>query len=208
MSGVSNIIEIINAKTAEKEQEIVKEAEKHKKLKLEEAQRRAEDTASAITKKAELQATSELAKYEASAKLQGKYKMLEAKDAIITEVLSSTQEKIEGIVGKAEYKKILIRLITDASKALAVDTLELILPKDHTKHVDLAEIEKVVAKERGKKTKITISKETIRSKGGAIIRTTDGARWVDNTFEARFERFESKARNKIASILFDEEDKK
>ena len=35
MSGISNIIEIINAKTAEKEKEIIEEAEKHKKTKLE-----------------------------------------------------------------------------------------------------------------------------------------------------------------------------
>ena len=207
MSGITNIIEIINTKTAEKEKEIISEAEKHKKMKLEEAQRKAEDEASAITKKAELQANSELVKYEASAKLKGKYKMLEAKDAQITEILSSTQEKVEGVVGKAEYKKILTRLITDACKALAVDQVELILPKGHASHVDTAEIEKIVAKERGKKTKLTISKETIRSKGGVIIRTMDGARWVDDTFEARFERLESKARDTIASILFDDEDK-
>ena len=208
MSGISNIIEIINTKTTEKEKEIIEEAEKHKKLKLEEAQRKAEETAAAITKKAELQATSELAKYQASAKLQGKYKMLESKDSIITEVLSATQSKIEGMVGKAEYKKVLLRLITDASMALAVDTLELILPPNHTSHVDIAEIEKVVAKERGEKTKFIISKETIRSTGGVIIRTTDGVRWVDNTFEARLERFETKARDTIVSILFDDVDKK
>ena len=207
MSGISNIIDIINAKTAEKETEILEEAEKHKKMKLDEAQRKAEEIASAITRKAELQATSELAKYEASAKLKGKYKMLEAKDAQITEILSSTQEKIEGIVGKAEYQKILTRLITDACKALKEDTLELVLPKSHESHVDIAEIEKIVAKEGNKKTKLTISKETIRSKGGAIVRTPDGTRWVDNTFEARLERYESIARDKIASILFDEEDK-
>ncbi|MGY5879380.1 MAG: V-type ATP synthase subunit E family protein [Candidatus Thorarchaeota archaeon] len=207
MSGISNIIEIINAKTAEKEKGIIEEAEKQRKLKLEEAQRKADDTASAITKKAELQANSELAKYEASAKLKGKYKMLEAKDAQITEILSSTHEKIEGLVGKAEYKKILMRLITDACTALAVDQVELILPKGHSSHVDIAELEKVVAKERGKKTKLTISKEPIRSKGGVKIRTIDGTRWVDNTFESRFERFETEARDKIASILFDEEDK-
>ncbi|TFG28018.1 hypothetical protein EU528_11880 [Candidatus Thorarchaeota archaeon] len=207
MSGISNIIDIIDTKTTAKEQEILNEAEKQKQLKLQEAQKKAEETASAITKKAGLQAKSELAKYEASAKLQGKYKMLEAKDAIITDILSDTQEKIEGIVGKAEYKKVLTRLIIDACKALADDELDLILPKNHASHIDLAEIEQAVAKERGKKTKLTISKETVRSKGGVIIRTTDGTRWVDDTFEARLERLESKARDTIASILFGDVDK-
>ncbi|TFH04815.1 MAG: hypothetical protein E4H14_13935 [Candidatus Thorarchaeota archaeon] len=207
MSGISNIIEIINAKTAEKEKEIIEEAERQKKLKLEEARRKADETASSITKKAELQATSELAKYQASAKLKGKYKMLESKDAIITEVLSATQEKIESIVGKADYKKILTRLIVDASMALKEDKLDLVLPKGHEKYLDIAEIESLVAKERGKKTKFTISKETIRSKGGVKIRTLDGTRWVDNTFESRLVRFENKARDTIASILFGDVDK-
>jgi V/A-type H+-transporting ATPase subunit E len=207
MSGITSIIEIINTKTSEREKGIIEEAEKNKQIKLEEAKRKANETASAITKKAELQATSELVKYEASAKLKGKYKMLEAKDAQITEVLISAQDKIESIVGKAEYKKVLARLITDACKTLADDQLDLVLPKGHESHVDIAEIEKAVAQERGKKTKLTISKDNIRSKGGAIIRTTDGTRWVDNTFEARLERLETKARDTIASILFEEEDK-
>ncbi|TFG99643.1 hypothetical protein E4H12_02050 [Candidatus Thorarchaeota archaeon] len=207
MSGISNIIEIINARTAEKEKEIIEEAERHKKLKLEEAQRKGEETALSITQKAELQATSELAKYQASAKLKGKYKMLESKDAIIREVLSATQEKVESIVGKAEYKKMLNRFIVDASMSLAEDQLELILPKGHESYVNIAEIESAAAKERGKKTKFTISKETIRSKGGVKIRTIDGTRWVDNTFESRFVRFENKARDTIASILFGDVDK-
>ncbi|MBE0527406.1 MAG: hypothetical protein IH631_10715, partial [Candidatus Thorarchaeota archaeon] len=160
-----------------------------------------------ITQKAELQATSELAKYQASAKLKGKYKMLESKDAIIREVLSATQEKVESIVGKAEYKKMLNRFIVDASMSLAEDQLELILPKGHESYVNIAEIESAAAKERGKKTKFTISKETIRSKGGVKIRTIDGTRWVDNTFESRFVRFENKARDTIASILFGDVDK-
>lgn len=208
MSGISNIIEIINTKTAEKEKEIISEAERHKQIKLEEAKRRADESASTITKKAELQAKSEISKYEASAKLKSKYKMLEAKNLLINEVLASAQEQMESIIGKAEYKKVLTRLIVDASKVLSQEKLELILPKNHASHVDIASVEKDIAKETGKKTKITISKETIRSKGGVIIRTLDNSKWVDNTFEARLEMFENKARDKISSILFESKDEK
>jgi len=173
MSGIKNIIEIINSKTAEKEEEIISEAEKHKQIKLKEVKRRADESASAITKKAELQAESEITKYEASAKLKSKYRMLEAKDALINEVLTSVQEQMESIIGKAEYKKVLARLIVHGCKSLSQDKLEVILPKSHASHVDIEAVEKTVAKETGKKTKISISKETIRSKGGVIIRTMD-----------------------------------
>ena len=203
MTGISNIIDIINAKTAEREKEIISEAERHKKIKLEEAKRRADEKASAITKKAELQTKSELLKYKASAKLKSKYRMLEAKDALINDVLTTVEKQMENIVGKAEYKKVLARLIVDGCKALSEEKLELIFPKGHSSYVDIAEVKKAIAKEIGKKTKLTISKETKRSKGGVIIKTLDNRRWVDNTFEARLERFENIVRDTISKILFE-----
>ncbi|MHA1862952.1 MAG: V-type ATP synthase subunit E [Candidatus Thorarchaeota archaeon] len=145
-----------------------------------------------------------MAKYEASAKLKSKYRMLEAKDALINEVLTSVQKQMESIIGKAEYKKVLARLVVHGCKSLSQEKLELIFPKSHASHVDIAAVEKTVAKETGKKTKISISKETIRSKGGVIIRTMDKRKWVDNTFENRLERFETKARDAISNILFEE----
>jgi V/A-type H+-transporting ATPase subunit E len=203
MSGISNIIEIINAKTVKKEEEIISEAERHKKIKLEEAKRRADEKASTITMKAELQAKSELSRYEASAKLKSKYRMLEAKNELINEVLTTVEKQMESIVGKAEYKKVLARLIVDGCKAMSEEKLELILPKGHASYVDIAELEKIIAKEIGKKTKLSISKETKRSKGGVIIRRLDNTKWVNNTFEDRLERFENTVRDTIAKILFE-----
>jgi len=203
MSGISNIIEIINAKTVKKEEEIISEAERHKKIKLEEAKRRADEKASTITKKADLQAKSELSKYEASAKLKSKYRMLEAKNELINEVLTTVEKQMESIVGKAEYKKVLTRLIVEGCKALSEEKLELILPKGHASYVDITEVEKIIAKEIGKKTKLSISKETKRSKGGVIIRRLDNKKWVDNTFEDRLERFENTIRDTISRILFE-----
>ncbi len=124
MSGISNIIEIINAKTVKKEEEIISEAERHKKIKLEEAKRRADEKASTITMKAELQAKSELSRYEASAKLKSKYRMLEAKNELINEVLTTVEKQMESIVGKAEYKKVLARLIVDGCKAMSEEKLD------------------------------------------------------------------------------------
>jgi len=203
MSGISNIIEIIDAKTVKKIEEIISEAEKHKKVKLEEAKRRADEKASTITKKADLQAESELSKYEASAKLKSKYRMLEVKNDLINEVLTTVEKQMESIVGKAEYKKVLTRLIVDGCKSMSEEKLELIFPKGHASYVDIAEIEKIIAKEIGKKTKLSISKENRRSKGGVIIRRLDNTKWVDNTFEDRLVRFENTVRDTISRILFE-----
>jgi len=208
MSGITSIIDIINTKTTEKEREILEEAQKQKKLKIEEAKRRAKEAADAITKKAELQAKSEMSRYEASAKLKSKYRMLQSKEQLIEDVLETATQKLDNIVGKAEYKKVLTKLAIDGGIALHEDTLELKLPKNHATHIDVAEIEKSISKETGNKTKITISKDTIRSKGGLIITTPDAKKLVDNTFEARLERLEDKIRERIAIILFEDENKK
>jgi vacuolar-type H+-ATPase subunit E/Vma4 len=50
---------------------------------------------------------------------------------------------------------------------------------------------------------VKISKDTVRSSGGVIVRAENGAKWIDNTFEARIERLESKVRDQVASILFE-----
>ncbi len=205
MGGIANIIEIINSKTDKKEKEIIDEAERHKRLKLDEAQKRAKDVAEKITEKAEHQAEAELAKYEASAKLKSKYEMLAAKDALIKEVLLTVQDKMEKVVTKAEYKKILSNLIVEGCLALEDDKLELVFPKGHASKVDITEIQKEVTKKIGKKINLSVSKESIRSKGGVIIRTLDGTKWVDNTFEARSERLQNKVRDTISGILFPNE---
>jgi len=208
MSGITSIIDIINAKTTEKEREILEDAQEQKKLKIEEAKRKAKEAADVITKKAELQAKSEMSRYEASAKLKSKYRMLQSKEQLIEDVLETATRKLDNIVGKAEYKKVLTKLAIDGGIALHEDTLELKLPKNHATYIDVAEIEKSISKETGNKTKITISKDTIKSKGGLIITTPDAKKLVENTFEARLERLEDKIRERIASILFEDENKK
>lgn len=208
MSGLTNIIEIINSKTAEKEKEILSEAESQKQQKLKDARAKAKAVTESITGKAEIEANAEVTRYEASAKLKSKYQLLEAKDALIENVMASTRKHLEDLVKKKEYNKTLEKLIVDAAASLEEPELEIVIPKGHTTHIDLKTIEAAIAKATGKKTKLSISKEEVRASGGAIVRNKDSTRWVDNTFEARLERFESEIRDTISSILFGTEEKK
>lgn len=205
MSGIANIIDMINKKTLEKEKEIIDEAMRHKRLKLEEAERRASEAAERILDKAQTEVKAELSKYEAGAKLKSKYQLLEAKDKMIKEALAQAGESLEKVVGKAEYKKILNRLAVDGAVALGGDNLELLLVKGHEDHLDLQAVEKEIAKQTGSKTKVSVSKEKARATGGVLVRASDGSKWVDNTFEARLERMNDRVRDTIASILFRED---
>ena len=44
--------------------------------------------------------------------------------------------------------------------------------------------------------------ETVDTMGGVIVETEDGRIRIDNTFEARMERFEGEIRSTIAKVLF------
>lgn len=204
MSGISNIIDMINQKTAEKQQEIIKEAERHKRLKLEEAERVAQDAASKIISRANAEVKSEISKYEAGAKLKSKYRLLDTKENLIKSVLASAEDSLKKLVGKKEYAQVLNRLAIEGGTALEEESLELVLVKGHDKHVDISTIEKEISKQTGNKVKVTIAKENIRATGGVIVRTSDREKWVDNSFEARLERMRADIRDTIASILFED----
>ena len=208
MTGMANIIEIINSKTTEKEKEILSEAEAHKEQKLNEARAKAKEVTASITRKAEMASNAEVSRYEASAKLKSKYQLLDAKETLIADVLSSARKHLEDLVKKKAYEKTLETLIIDAAASLEESNLEIVAPKGHTSNIDLKAIEAAVVKATGKKTTFSISKEEVRATGGVIVRNKESTRWVDNTFEARLERFESEIRDTISSILFDTEEKK
>ena len=208
MSGMKNIIEIINAKTAEKEKEILDEAEAHKTKKLKDAHKKAEEITASITGKAKIDSNAEVSRYEASAKLQSKYKLLEAKEALIEDVMSAARTHLEDLIKKTAYDKTLAKLIVDGAGSLEESELEIVTPKGHSSKIDLKAVEAEVAKATGRKVKFSVSKDNVRATGGAIVRNKDSTMWVDNTFEARFERLESEIRDTISSILFRTEEKK
>jgi len=205
---MTNIIEIINSKTSVKEKEILSEAESYKTQKLNDARTKGKEVATAITKKAEMASHAEVSRYEASAKLKSKYQLLDAKEVLIADVLSSARTHLEELVKKKAYEKTLEKLIIDAAASLEERNLEIAAPKGHTSNIDLKAIEAAVAKATGKKTTFSISKEEVRATGGVIVRNKESTRWVDNTFEARLERFESEIRDTISSILFVTKEKK
>ena len=208
MSGMANIIEMINTKTAEKEKAILEEAETQKEQRLKDARAKAKQIAASITGKADNEVNAEISRYEASAKLKAKYKLLESKEALILEIMESARKYLEDLVKKKAYEQTLERLIVDGAESLEGTDLEIMTPKGHETSIDLKNVEAAITKQTGKKTKLSISKENVRATGGAIIRNKDSTMWVDNTFEARLERLQGKIRDSISSILFGTEEKK
>ncbi|MCF2136584.1 MAG: hypothetical protein K9W43_05010 [Candidatus Thorarchaeota archaeon] len=204
MSGIDNIIEMINKKTQDRVDTIIKRAEEYKAKRLESAKEEAKQIRTKIEAEARREAQTVIKRYEANAKLKAKQQILRAKDEFITSIMNEVLAQATDLAGKKEFEPILKRLIIEAGIALASPELELVVPESSKMTLDLTELVKEIEKTTGKKTKLSIAKEHTQASGGAIIRTTDGDMWVDNTIEARYERLQSAIRDKIASILFTE----
>ncbi len=206
MSGIDNIVGMIEEKTKEKVQDILKEAEAQKAQVLESARKKAEEIEQRIIQKAEVESKAELSRQEAGAKLQSKYKVLEAKESVLKQVLEHAEENLHKETKGKNYSKLLTDLAVAGGVALEEDKIELILPKGHDAHITPTVIAKAISEATGKKVTASISKETVRATGGVIVRTQDGTRWVDNTFEARMERLEKKIRDEVSTMLFVEKE--
>ena len=172
----------------------------------EQALQRAKEKAELVIKKglreAKLELEAKLAKYGASATLRGKHRVLSIKEDLLKEVLETAIAQIKKRTKSKDYGKILSNLAIEGGIALDEDEIQLVFPKGHETKVKIPTIAKQMSDKIGKKVKASISKKPLSASGGVRIQTSDGSKWVDNTFEARLSRMERQIRDKIAELLF------
>ncbi len=202
MTGIDNIVEMIYSKADERVEAILNKAEHRKSVLIEEAQKKANETREKILEQAKKQKESAITQKKANAKLHAKYRVLEAKESLINNILLEVEEEMKKKSKSKSYADILTHFAVMGIHALQTEEVELVLPAGHEDALDIASITKHASKELGEKVSVTVAKDTIRSEGGLIIRTLDGKRLVDNTFEARLVRMYNKIREKIFSTLF------
>ncbi|MCK5302781.1 MAG: hypothetical protein KAJ96_06555 [Candidatus Thorarchaeota archaeon] len=203
MSGVQSIIKMIEAKAAEKEDKIVRDARKLGETKLLDARKKGKAKRAAMMVEAEIQFRVDSVKRDANARLAVRHKILEAKEALITEVIELAIESLTKKHKTKDYADMLVGFAIEGGSVLAVEEVELILPKRQSLQLNLTKISREIAKRTGHKTGVSLSKEKIRSAGGVLIRSKDGTKWVDNTFEGRRDRVMREMRKLISSILFE-----
>jgi len=203
MSGVQSIIEMIKKKVTEKEDRIIRDAKKLRETKLLDARKKGEAKKAAMMAEAEIQSRADSVKRDANARLAARHKILEAKEALITEVLELAIESLTKKHKTKGYGDMLVGFAIEGGSVLAVEEVELMLPKGQSPQLDLTKISREITKHTGIKTRVSLSKEKIRSAGGVLVKSKDGTKWVDNTFEARRDRTMSEMRKLISSILFE-----
>ena len=172
--------------------------------------------ASAITQQAEKTATAEKTKilengkkqsdmrYQqiiSEAKMNARRAKLGAKEDVIEAAFNQATGELKSIAaaGGDEYEDSLSKMIKEAADEIGRDDLIIHLNEADTNKFkqslssgDSFELEGI---------KFTLG-EPIEAIGGAVLKTSDGDIEVNNTIEARLERFKSILRSEVAEILF------
>jgi len=203
MTGVQSIIRMIELKASEKEDKIVRDARKLSETKLLGARKKGKAKRAAMMVEAEIQSRVDSVKRDANARLAGRHEILEAKEALITEVLELAIESLTKKHKTKGYAEMLVGLAIEGGSILAVEEVELMLPKGQSPQMDLTKISREITRHTGIKTRVSLSKEKISSTGGVLVKSKDGTKWVDNTFEGRRDRMMSEMRKLISPILFE-----
>ena len=204
MSGMQSIIELIEKKTSERTQAILRDAELIKEQRLREAREKAKEVEQSQVNKAKAQAKAELTRHEAAARLRAKQRLLASKETVMAEALKSAKDTAFKVVGTKQYDQILTRLAIDAAQKLNATEMEIVLPEGQSSALTTTEISKAIKQATGVKTEVSVAKNTVRATGGVVVMTKDKKKWVDNTFEARLDRLHSELTDKIALALFAE----
>ena len=202
MEGAELIIQEINREAEQKIQYILSEAQKEAEKIKAEARKRAEARAEWILRKAQTQAETEKQRIIANARLEVRKKRLEIQEALIREVIDALRERLAELP-EDEYFPMLVDLTAKAIEELGA---EKVILKSNARTLGLIrdrfdEFKGALSEKLGREVSIELGDE-VQTIGGVVVETPDGSVRVDNTFEARIERFEGELRAEIAKALF------
>jgi vacuolar-type H+-ATPase subunit E/Vma4 len=206
----TEILDRILKDAREKAESIVADAKKSAETVIEKqrqtARQNAEKKAVSLLKKAENDAEIIRGKVLTEIKRQAGWIVLSEKNRLITSVLDEAKERLVNMQNSEKYVTALRKLIVEACTVLGGGMLEVVLnKKDSTSALEIGKLEKKISDRSGVQSHLKVSEQKTEAVG-VIVKTADDKIFVDNTFEAIFNRRERELRLKVAQILFNNMD--
>lgn len=205
-SGADKIVESILSESHSQADDIIKEAEKQASAIIERGNIEATEKEKEILENAKKEADIRFQQIISDAKLNSKRKLLEAREELMEDTFHKAEEELEKIAStnSNDYINSLKKLTKEASLEIGGGSLEIFLKKEDVPKIEgtLGSIAKKVSKETGNKTTLKLG-GTINTIGGVSVKTEDGNIEVNNTVEARMERFRGMLRLEVAKVLFE-----
>ena len=202
-SGTSKIVESIMSVAQEKADGIIQDANAEVSQINAKAEKTAEAEKTKILENGKKQSDMRYQQIISEAKMNARRAELGAKEDVIEAAFNQAigELKTKAASGDEEYKDSLSIMIKEAADKIGGNDLILQLNEADTQKFkddlssqgsDSFEIEGI---------KFTLG-EPIDAIGGAILKTANGDIEVNNTIEARLERFKSILRSEVANVLF------
>ena len=202
-SGTSKIVDSIMSVAQEKADGIIQDANAEVSQINAKAEKTAEAEKTKILENGKKQSEMRYQQIISEAKMNARRAELGAKEDVIDAAFNQAigELKTKAASGDEEYKDSLSIMIKEAADEIGGNDLILQLNEADTQKFkdDLSSIGSDSFEIDG--IKFTLG-EPIKTIGGAVLKTTNGDIEVNNTIEARLERFKSILRSEVAEILF------
>jgi V/A-type H+/Na+-transporting ATPase subunit E len=210
--GVRKIIEEIEEKSEAKASEYLSEARKKAEEIVDVANQESSDKICEVVAKAEHEAKRNSQRILAEARIKARREITIVREELISLAFRKALDHLktltkEGVFKDISYKEVICKLLKESIMSCGSESIEVIVNENDTDLI-LSEIEKLsleIEKEMGSKPLMKLSDETISVIGGVVLRSSDRKISVDNTFEARLERFKDKIRTEVAKELFEKD---
>jgi V/A-type H+/Na+-transporting ATPase subunit E len=204
-AGAENIVESILSESHSRADDIIKEAEKQASEIIERGNIEAQKKKNEIFENAHKEADIRFHQIISDAKLNSKRKILEAREQLMEKTFHKAEEELKKKASSDsdDYINSLKKLTKEASIEIDGGSLEIFLKKEDVPKIEgaLDSIAEEVSKKTGNKTTLKLGR-AIHTIGGVSVKTENGNIEVNNTIEARMERFRSLLRLEVAKVLF------
>ena len=202
-SGTSKIVESIMSEAQEKADVIIQDANAEVSAIQAKAEKTAEVEKTKILENGKKQSDMRYQQIISEAKMNARRAELGAKEEVIEAAFNQAigELKIKASSGDEEYKDSLSKMIMEATNEIGGNDLIIQLNEADTNSLkqDLSASGSDSFQLNG--INFTVG-EPIDAMGGAVLKTINGDIEVNNTIEARLERFKSILRSEVAEILF------
>ncbi len=194
-----DLLEKIKKDSEAESRKILEEARRKAKEIVNIAKKEGEITKEKYLKKAKKEAESIRKREITRANLEAKKLELKFKDEVIKKVIEESISEISKIRRKKRYEEALFRLAKEALDAIGVKEVKFLLNSEDLEVFEKKILPKLV-KEYGLKG---VEVEGVDMIGGVNVESKDGRFCVENSINARVERYKDLLRKEIASILFE-----
>jgi len=190
----------ILADARKKAERLARRADQEAKGVLNKARHEADALAAAAIAAAQARAGREKTVVLATVDIEAQRLDIDAHERIIREAFDTAGKRLAD-KRSYDYAGTLVKLIAAAAKTIGGDSFTVALSQDDARQADARDLQQKVSAALGRAVTLQLDQPAPIT-GGAIVRSADGHRLVDNSLEARMRRMREQLRRQVAQELF------